>query len=181
MAYSIDRAALLTEQLDRFAHSNAHQLAGQAANLEFWIDEAVHALRTIDEYPGRFRRLREAQVAWVRAHGTKVSGYCEICGGACEFGPESPMPPQRIPSDQMEEARARLRRAAYAFLLRCYRSGLLLETGLRAAGDRIGIAVESEDLERGHRGGEGETPTPGGLDVNAVTKGGGPRPSKRRR
>jgi hypothetical protein len=181
MAYSIDRAALLTKQFERFAHSNVHQLAGQVANLEFWIDEAIYALRTIDEYPGRFRRLRDAQVAWVRAHGTKVSGYCEICGGACEFGPQSPMPPQRIPSDQMEEARARLRRAAYAFLLRCYRSGLLLETGVRAAGDRIGIVVESEDLKRDHGDGERETPTPGGLDVNAITKSGGPQPSKRRR
>ena len=148
MAYSIDRAALIADQLERFAHSNAHQLAGHVANLEFWLDEAVHALRTIDDYPGRFRRLRDAQGAWVKAHGTKVSDYCPICGGGCEFGPQAPLPPTRIPSEQMNEARVRLRRSAYRFLLRGHRLRLLDEAALRAACDRIGITAESEDLER---------------------------------
>jgi len=61
-SYSIERAALIADQLERLATQNLHQLAGQAANLIFWISEAAHAIRTIDEYPARFRRLREAQV-----------------------------------------------------------------------------------------------------------------------
>ncbi|WP_437757882.1 hypothetical protein [Sorangium sp. So ce1389] len=148
MVYSVDRAELLADQLERFAHSNVHQLAGQVANLDFWLDEAAHALRTIDEYPQRFSRLREAQVGWVKAHGTKVSGYCPICGGRCELGPQTPPAPTRIPSEQMEAARGRVRASAYRFLLRCYRSGLLDEAIVRASCERIGVVAETEDLER---------------------------------
>ncbi len=148
MAYSIDRAVLLADQLERLAHSNVHQLAGQAANLDFWLDEAVHSLRVIEDYPQRFRRLRDSQVAWVEAHGTKVSGYCSICAGGCELGPRTPEPPSRIPSEQMDEARSRVQRSAYRLLLRCYRAGLLDEAIVRAACDRIGLIAEPEDLER---------------------------------
>jgi hypothetical protein len=148
MAYSIDRAVILADQLERFAHSNVHQLAGQIANLDFWLDEAVHSLRVIEDYPPRFRRLRDAQVAWVEAHGTKVSGYCPIGMGGCELRPSKPEPPSRIPSEQMAEARSRVQRSAYRFLLRSYRAGLLDEAAVRAACDRIGLVAEPEDLER---------------------------------
>ena len=84
MSYSIKRAILIADQLERLATQNAHQLAGQVANLAFWISEAVHAISTIDDYPVRFRRLRDAQVGWVKAHGTKICGYCPHYGGACE-------------------------------------------------------------------------------------------------
>lgn len=66
MSYSIKRASLITDQLERLATQNAHQLAGQFSNLDFWIAEGVDAIRVINEYPQRFRRLREAQVAWVK-------------------------------------------------------------------------------------------------------------------
>jgi uncharacterized protein YecT (DUF1311 family) len=84
MSYSLKRASLITDQLQRLATQNAHQLAGQFSNLDFWIDEAADAIRVINEYPRRFRRLREAQVAWVKAHDTKIEGYCPICEGVCE-------------------------------------------------------------------------------------------------
>jgi hypothetical protein len=40
MAYTLERAALIASQLERLATSNVHQLAGQFANLDFWLDEA---------------------------------------------------------------------------------------------------------------------------------------------
>jgi len=146
MAYSIDRAVLLAEQIERLRHLNAYQLAGQLANLDFWLDEAASALRTIDEYPARFRRLGGAQTAWVKAHGIKVSGYCGICQGGCELGPQTPGPPVRISSGRMAEARARVCRAVYQWLLRCHRCGLLDEPSLHRACDRVGVLVEHEDL-----------------------------------
>jgi hypothetical protein len=147
MAYTIDSAGELAKQLDRFTSSNVHQLAGQVANLDFWLDEVDHILATIDDYPRRFKRLRDAQVAWVRAHGTKVSDYCPICREGCEFGPQSPEPPKRIPSEQMDVARGRLRSSTMRLLLRCYHAGLVDEQVVRAASDRLGLSLEPEDLE----------------------------------
>jgi hypothetical protein len=59
----------------------------------------------LDEYPQRFRRLRDAQVGWVKAHGTKVSGYCPYCRGGCEFGPQTPPAPTRIPAPAAASSR----------------------------------------------------------------------------
>jgi hypothetical protein len=146
IAITIDRAAGLAQQLERFAHSNLHQLAGQVANLDFWLGEVDHALRTIDDYPRRFGCLRDAQMAWVKVHSTKVSGYCSICGGGCELGAQTPEPPKRIPSQRMEEARNQLRGSALRFLLRCYRAGLVDEAAVRGASDRLKLSLENEDL-----------------------------------
>ncbi len=45
LAYTIDQATLLASQLERLATAGAHQIAGQFANLEFWLAEAVHVDR----------------------------------------------------------------------------------------------------------------------------------------
>ena|SRR5690349_11261304 len=148
MSYSIERANLIADQLERLATQNLHQLAGQVANLAFWVSEAVGAVSTIDDYPARFRRLREAQVGWVKAHGTRVSGYCRICGGACELGPTTPEPPRRIHAEDLEAARQGVRQAARRYLLRLYRAHLLDEDAVRRACREIGAAVETEDFER---------------------------------
>ncbi len=146
LAYTIDRATLLASQLERLATAGAHQIAGQFANLEFWLAEAVHVLATIDDYPRRFRQLRDAQAAWVTAHGTRILGPCAICGGRCELGPHAPSPPTRISSDAMDAARRGVRQGCHRLLLRFYRARLLDEPALRAACDRVGISVEPEDL-----------------------------------
>lgn len=148
MSYSIKRAALIAEQLERLATQNAHQLAGQHSNLDFWIAEAVDAIRVIDEYTARFRRLLDAQVAWVKAHGTKVTGYCHICGGACELGPQTPEPPLRIRSEDLTEARTALQRAARGYLLRLYRARLIEKEAVRLDCQRMDVGVEEEDFRR---------------------------------
>jgi hypothetical protein len=44
MAWSIDGAAQVADHLERFAHSHAHQLAGQVASLDFWhVPAGTHA------------------------------------------------------------------------------------------------------------------------------------------
>lgn len=148
MSYSIKRATQIADQLERLATQNAHQLAGQVANLNFWISEAVLAISTIDDYPVRFRRLRDAQIGWVKAHGTKVSDYCLHCGGACEFGPQTPEPPQRIPTKDLAAARDLVRRAARRYLLRLYRAHFLDEDRVRGACAEVGVGVETEDFDR---------------------------------
>lgn len=146
MAYSIDQAIAVAEQLEKFTTSYVHHLAGQLANLDFWLDEASRALKVIDDYPRRFTLMRDAQAAWVTAHGTVVSELCPICRGACEFGRETPRPPTRIASQELEAARRRLKDAAYHLLLRFYRAGLLDELALRAACERVGTSVDLADL-----------------------------------
>jgi hypothetical protein len=146
MAYSIERAGLIAAQLEKFAHAQVHQIAGQLANLDFWLDEAAAALRVLDDYQARFRALRDAQVAWVKRHGTMVSDYCPHCDGGCEFGPRPPDPPRRIPSEDLDGARLQVRRAAYRLLLRYHRVRLLTEAEVQAACDRLGVTLEREDL-----------------------------------
>jgi len=148
MSYSIKRATLIADQLERLATQNAHQLAGQFGNLDFWISEAVGAIRVINEYPERFRSLRDGQVAWVKAHKTKVAGYCPICSGPCEFGPQTPQPPLRIPAEDLAEARVAVQRAGRAYLLRLHRAHLVEKDAVRRACDQLDIGVEEEDFVR---------------------------------
>ena len=148
MSYSIKRAGLIADQLERLATQNVHQLSGQVANLGFWMAEAAGAISALDDYPVRFRLLRDAQVGWVEAHGVTVSGYCAHCGGRCELGPTKPEPPQRTPSENVEAAREGVRRAARRYLLRLYRARFLDEDAVRQACAEIRVGVETEDFER---------------------------------
>ena len=61
MSFSTDIAELVANQLSRFVTLNRHQLAGQAANLDFWLGEVQHALAVIDGYGVRFTRMHAAQ------------------------------------------------------------------------------------------------------------------------
>ena len=145
--YSIARAELIAEQIGRFATQHLHQLAGHHANLGFWIAEAAAAVRTIDDYQRRFRQLRDAQLAWVGEHGTKVTRNCPVCRGPCEFGPQTPDRPQRVPSEDLNAAREALRRAVRQFLVRLHRAGFMSEKEVREAAESVGASIEIEDLE----------------------------------
>ncbi len=145
--YSIARAELVAEQIGRFATQHVHQLAGHHANLEFWISEAASAVRAIDDYQARFHRLRDAQLAWVQAHDTKIIRYCPICSGSCEFGPQSPERPHRVPSEHLSAARTAVRIAVRKFLVRLLHAGFISESDVRRDADRVGAPVEPEDLE----------------------------------
>ena len=83
MIYTIEKAKLVTEQLRKFTTAYTHHVVGQFANIEYWIDEVQVALKAIDEYGKRFTNIRDAQQAWIDAHGTKVYDYCPMCGGKC--------------------------------------------------------------------------------------------------
>jgi hypothetical protein len=146
--YSIDQSNAVAVQLEKFTTSFAHHLVGHVANLEFWLDEVVHSIGVLDDYGKRFVRMRDAQIEWVRAHGTRIDGYCQICRGKCEFGPFTPSPPRRVASQEIEAARRRLKDAAYQFLLRCFRAGHLDQAALSSCCARVGTSLEPIDLDR---------------------------------
>jgi len=148
MSYSTERAALIARQLEKLATYNAHELAGQLPNLEFWLAEAAHALAVIDDYPQRFVRLHDAQVRWVDNHGTCVtSGFCEYCSGACFADPVKPPAPRRISSADLDAAQRAVRDGAYHLLLRLHRAGWIDEERLRAGCDEVGTSVDLADLD----------------------------------
>ncbi|WP_437911972.1 hypothetical protein WME73_31675 [Sorangium sp. So ce302] len=147
--YSIARAELIAKQVGRFATQHVHQLAGHHANLAFWIAEAAAAIRAIDEYQHRFRQLQDAQRSWVRQHDTKITRYCPVCRGACEFGPQTPDRPRRVPSEDLAAAREAVRSAVRQFLVRLYHAGFVAEAEVRRSADLVGASIEPEDLERG--------------------------------
>jgi hypothetical protein len=114
----------LIETLSHSAGLPANQLAGHAANLDFWISEARHCLTVIDGYQERFDRLRTGQAEYEKEH--------DVVGMT---------PPLR--RGAKDQKRKELRRvvceSVERFLARCHREGLLSERDLEAALASLGI------------------------------------------
>jgi hypothetical protein len=90
---------------------------------------------------------RDAQISWVREHDTKITSFCPICRGRCEFDPQTPERPHRVPSEDLDAARKAVRVAVRQFVLRLFHAGFLSETEVRQSADVVGVSIESEDLE----------------------------------
>jgi hypothetical protein len=142
MPYSTDIVKPLTAQLTKVVTLNRHQLAGQVANLDFWLGEARHGLAVIDGYGQRFDRLRAAQQQFVSEHGTREFSHHD------PSHEQTPAPPKRIPDGEMRESRHALCDAVYRFLVRCYHEDLISESVVREACGQLGIGVEASDLRR---------------------------------
>jgi hypothetical protein len=140
MSFSEDLSKLVADQLARFVTLNPHQLAGHAANLDFWLDQARHALGVIDGYEARFRQLKSGQEAYVAEHRTTIHfrGDPDVKG--------SPPPPRRVPDTARREARLAVTESTYRFLIRCYQDGLIPEPRLRAACDGLDLSIDPHDL-----------------------------------
>jgi hypothetical protein len=134
VSFTTDMAKLVTDQLSRFVTLNPHQLAGQVANLDFWLAQARHALAALDGYGVRFVRMEGAQQQYVAAHGTTLS---EV--GPC--GPEErrPPPPRRIPDRELQKARRMLVEAVDRFLQRCRHDGFISESAYSAALEELAV------------------------------------------
>lgn len=138
MAYSSDIANLLTEQLEKFVTLNRHQLAGQVANIEFWLDEIGHCLAVIDGYDVRFERMKGAQQAYAAHHQT-VQFHPET--RRWDYAPETTpaTPPRRVPGGELGDARRTLCKVAHRFLTRCLDDGFIDLAAFDAAHERLGI------------------------------------------
>ena len=144
MSFSENMAKVVSDQLSRFVTLNRHQLAGHVSNLDFWIDQAQHALDVIDDYQERFRRLEAAQDDYVTEHQTEsfFPTDPDIRG--------TPDPPRRIANASLREARRAVIEATYRFLVRCCNDGLIPVFRLRAVCKSLDIGVEAADLHRRH-------------------------------
>jgi hypothetical protein len=129
---------LVANQLSRLITVNRHQLAGQVANIDFWLGEVQHALAVIDGYGVRFTRMHAAQEQHVTEHGTT-----EFDLDADWDTKRRASPPRRVPGQELEKARRNLIQAASRFLERCRRDGLLSD-------DQLSAAIESLDVRREH-------------------------------
>lgn len=115
----IDRLCdALVDVLERAVTGSADRLAGYAANVEFWLEEAQHCLRLIDGYEDRFAKFHEAQQAVV-ASRPKMKWD--------ERGWRSP-PPETNPTsspDDLKAARRRVVSSMAKFLDRCVKEQLI--------------------------------------------------------
>src|SRR5262245_54650355 len=127
-------AQLVANQLSRFVTLNPHQLAGQVANLDFWLAEIRHALAVIDGYGVRFVRMEAGQQHYVATHNTTISDLEPV-------GPRERRPPlpRRIPDRELRKALRGLTDAARRFLERCRQDRLISEPQLSAALEGVGI------------------------------------------
>jgi hypothetical protein len=140
MPYTTEIANALVATLRMFQSLNRHQFAGNAANVEFWIDEAKHCLDVVDGYRTRFDAIKKAQADYVAKHQTVTTGYGDD-------GYRS-IPPAK--SNLSEQERKQIRKdivaAAYAFVIRAFKEGLIAEKHVRELVARIGASVDPADL-----------------------------------
>lgn len=148
MIYTIEKATQVADLLQKFTTGYSHHVAGQYANIDFWLNEILESLKTIDAYNTRFNTMKEAQKQWVKKHDTRVFDYCSYCRGKCEFDNGIPSPPVRASNIDLKEARKYVVDAMYYFLLRCYREGMLTEQELEEKYNIIGTSIEPSDLEK---------------------------------
>ncbi len=134
VSFSTDMAKLVADQRSRFVTLNPHQLAGQVANLEFWLAQARHAAAALDGYGVRFVRMGAARERYVAAHGTRVS---EV--GPAGVTARKPPAPRRIPDRELPKARRALGGTARRLLDRCRNEGLISEPPYSAVLDRLDI------------------------------------------
>ena len=144
MAYSSDIANIVADQLAKLVTLNRHQLAGQVANLDFWLGEVRHCLEVIDGYNRRFDQLKAAQKNYVTKHRTvEFDTGKPWCSGNLER-PASKV--RRVPDDELSEARCKLCDATCRFLVRCCKEGMIPESVLLENCAQLGIRVEPRDL-----------------------------------
>lgn len=119
-------------------------MAGHLANLDFWLDEVLHAIRVLDSYEKRFENLKQATIRYADQHQT------------CEFPLQASLdsqyfrkvtPPRRIPHHQLITSRKRLLDAAYHLLLRLHKAGLIDELQLRSSLEKIQLRIDPIDLQ----------------------------------
>jgi hypothetical protein len=142
MSYSTEVATLLAKQVSKFVTLNRHQLVGQLANLDFWLEEIRHGLSVLDGYEGRFQRMKVAQTSYVAEHQTIA--YDQASRNWSD--PVATL--QRTPKGEFQDARRALCDATYRFLVRCHNEKLIDEYTLRKHCGELNIGIEASDLKR---------------------------------
>jgi hypothetical protein len=127
----IDRLCdALADVIERAASGSADRLAGYAANLDFWVDEAEHCLRVIDGYEERSAQFQAAQQAVVAAREPMKWD---------ERGWRSPPAdaPPTSSADDLKRVRRRVVGAMAKFLDRCAKERLIGQKVRASAAARV--------------------------------------------
>ncbi len=127
MPYLFDITEPLIKTLEHFAGLPKHQLAGHAANFEFWRSEVEHRIQAIDSYGKRFRRLKEAQARYVKAHGAGVVHEEGCFGDIYERKASAPPLQKNLRDPELKELKSRLQDALNRFVERLEKEQLLPE------------------------------------------------------
>jgi hypothetical protein len=144
MAYSTDITKTLANQLSKFATLHCHQLAGQAGNMDFWIEECHRCLAVLDGYKSRFERMKSAQVKYAAEHKTVEYDFRETC--PCCKQEASVPPPKCVDSREIADARQSLCEAMYRFVLRCLHETVINEATFMQILDQLAISYDPADL-----------------------------------
>ena len=149
MIYTLEKAVLVTKQLKKFTSSNDYMVAGQFANIDFWIHEVASAVKALDEHNIRFNKMNQAQKDWIEENDTRVPDYCHICNGICELSTEhyvKPELPKRRFNNDKKEIRKELVNAGYYFLIRCFKMKILNKEQINVFCNKIGTSIDPYDL-----------------------------------
>lgn len=118
-----------------------HQLAGHAANLEFWVGEVKHATDVIDGYQARFKNIQQGESDYAERQQMKGESINRGCRTA---------PPMKrgIKDHEIKDLRRRLADAMYRILTRCYKENLITEQQLDQSGETLGFDVREIKREQ---------------------------------
>jgi len=131
MPYVEDITETLISTLTHTGGLRAHQLAGHAANLEFWVGEVKHAFDVIDGYGERFKKLQDAE---------------RIANPVVDLFRPSKLLRPGISDHELKELRRRLIDSVSLVLSRCYKEGLVSEIELDKYGERLDL--DNRELKR---------------------------------
>ncbi|RYE38757.1 MAG: hypothetical protein EOP21_11685 [Hyphomicrobiales bacterium] len=135
MPYVDDITEPLIVTLTQTGGLPARQLAGHAANLEFWVGEVKHAIDVIDGYGERFKKLIDGE----RIAAERIGPLFH------PFRTQRPVRPG-IGDHELKELRRRLTDSAHHVLGRCYREGFVSETEIKEYGERLDL--DTRELKR---------------------------------
>jgi hypothetical protein len=127
MAYVVNVTEPLIQTLEHFAELPKHQLAGHAANFEFWKGEVDHAIHALDTYDDRFRRLKGAQAAYVKQHGAGIMREQGCFGDVYEKKAPAPPLQKTLREPELRALKSRLENALQRFVTRLKNDQLLPE------------------------------------------------------
>jgi len=124
MSFSTELAKLVTDQLSRLVTLKSYQLAGQVANLDFWLSHVRNALATIDGYGVRFVRMNGGQEQYIATHGPPEFTHKDDWHTTTE----KVIAPRRVPDRELRKARRELMESVIRFLKCCHQEGLLTDS-----------------------------------------------------
>ena len=154
--YSICVAQLVSDQLDRFVLLMPHQLVAHVPNLDFWTDEARHALATLDGHTLRNQKMR-ATYKQMESEAS-VPSPCPISGEV----PPTPPPelgygepridystrtPRKPPTEDIAEARNQLIDSWIGFLIRLIECKFITPETAIAHSATVGLTLYRHDFE----------------------------------